>query len=184
MAARTTMAWIIGHVRLMANDVDSVVWDDEEIQTFLDANRMRIRRAPLTAEPDEMQYHSRYGFLEGDEDTWSGSGTETDVINIWDSRSADATYATPDSYNLRDGTFGFTSGQDDSYYLDAWSYNIYRALGDMHAQIAGDRTKAFKWARGGVSHIVANPLELAKHWYSQGGPNSTVVRRTYRTEVE
>lgn len=184
MAARSTMAWIIGHVRLLANDVGSAVWDDEEIQTFLDQHRMRIRRAPLTAEPEEMQYHSRYGFLEGDEDTWSGSGTETDVINIWDSRSESATYKTPNSWNLRDGTFGFTTGQDDNYYLDAWSYNIYRSIADMMLQLAGDRSKAYAWARGGVSHTVTDFFTLSREWRSLGGPSGTIIRRTYRTEVE
>lgn len=182
MAARSTMAWIIGHVRLLANDVDSAVWDDEEVQVFLDQHRMRIRRSLLTSEPDEMQYHSKYALLEGDADTWSGSGSETDVINIWDSRSSDATDATPDSWNLVDGTFAFTSDQDDTYYLDAWSYNIYRAIADMMLQLAGDRSKAHVWIRGGVSHTVTDFFTLSKEWRSLGGPKSTVIKKTYRSE--
>lgn len=181
MAARTTMSWIIGHVRLLANDVDSAVWDDEEVQVFLDTHRVRIRRTLLTSEPDELQYHSRYAFLEGDADTWSGSGTETDVINIWDGASGDDTYKTPSSWNLVDGTFSFSTDQDDTYYLDAWSYNIYRSIADMMLQLAGDPAKAHAWSRGGVSHTVTSFFDLSREWRGLGGPKSTIIRKTYRT---
>ena len=171
--ARATMAHIIAHLRLKINDADSTIWtDDDELQVFLDLHRRRINRKRLDVDQDWQVFEGRFTMLEGDTDTWSGTGDPEEVINIWDRSGRDATFKTPTSYNLVSGTFNFDSEQNlQPYYLDAISYNINGAIAEAYEQLASDQGKAKSWSRGGVSYTYDGFMDMAQRFRAMSGPD-------------
>lgn len=185
--ARASMAWLITRLRRMVNDSGSTIWTDAELQQTLDYHRIHIRRELLVYDVEQKAYYSKFGFLEGtyitDQESnavWDNSDT---IIKLWDSNAEDATAATPTYWNLADGYFGFSSDQDDEYFLDGKSYDLHGAAADLFEELCADSSRATRWVRGSVSHESVSPLNLAKHHRNLSGPQSLEVRRTYRTEV-
>lgn len=130
MAVRATMADLITNVRVKIRDTDEDYFTSQEIQDELDKAdcRLYIDRELLIPDVKQKVYQSNYDMFEGDASTWSGAET----IAIYDTLSDSATEKDPDSWNLIDGTFTYTSDQNDpSRYLTGWSYDIYRAAGRL-----------------------------------------------------
>lgn len=130
MAARTTMAWLITRVRQLIRDTDSVLFtDDEDIEDVLDSVSWRIRRQKLVYATDLKLYLSADRDFEGTVETGTWTGTANpEIICIYDGRAKGASAVTPNTWNLRRGSFGFTTAQTDrSYYLDAWVHDPYVA---------------------------------------------------------
>ncbi len=171
-------SWPLKQFRVFV-DGAKYTWTDNELQTILDANRMIIRRELLRNDVDQKQFYSESKFLEGSLVTWDDDATK---IKIWNSSAGSATAATPDSWNLTDGIFTWTADQNNTYYLDAKSYNIHGAIADCMDQLAMDRTRATAWTRGGVSYTYSEYKELAMTHRSLAGAKSTKLVRTYRTE--
>ena len=185
--ARTSMAWLLARLRRMVNDGDSAVWTDAELQQVADYHRIHIRREFLEYDVDQQSYFSKFGNLEGtyitDQEANAVWDNDATIIKMWDSNSSSATAITPIYWNLADGSFGFTSDQDDEYYLDAKSYDLHGAAAELFEELSADSSRAYRWVRGSVSHTAESFLDLAKYHRSLSGPQSLEVRRTYRTEV-
>ncbi len=185
MAARDSMAYLVGLLRTKVNDEASSVWTDDELQRYLDMYSVPVRRKRLENDPDELIYYAHVGLLEGtyslsseDGATWDDDNT---IIKMWDSSAGGATAITPDNWNLVNGAFWFDEDQNNTYYLDAISYNIAGAVAECLEQLAIDPTKAMTWMRGGVSFTAYDLMAMAKYHRSLTGPRSTTVRKTYRT---
>jgi hypothetical protein len=100
---------------------------------------------------------------------------------MWDSPSGSATAITPTTWNLIDGVFGFTSDQDDEYYLDAISYDLHGAIAECMEQLAMDQNKALSWSRGGVKYTHYDLTKRAMYHRSMSGLKSNLVVKTYRS---
>jgi len=180
MSARTTMAWLITHVRNMIGDPGSEIWsDDEDIESFLDAYVEHISRVALKCDPDKRNYVSPYSWLEGSTSSWSGSGSVSDVINIWGSSSSNATAYTPDSFNLKNGIFTFDEDQDKDLWLQCRTYNVNMSAGMLMLAVGANPERAKKWSRGGIKHEISDPLKLAKLYFSMSGITSVPTYRGY-----
>jgi hypothetical protein len=180
MAARASMATLIALLRTKMNDADEAIWTDAQLQDYLDMHRTHLMREKLTKGVDDKIYHSSCGLLEGDPDTWDD---DAEIIKMWNSSGSGATAVTPDTFNLIDGTFGFTADQDEVYYLDAISYDFHGAIAECLEQLASDPGKAKQWTRGGVSYTHYDLMEMAKYHRSFSGLRVITVRRTYRMEA-
>lgn len=178
MAARASMAALISLLRIKVNDTGSAIWtDDDELQTYLDMHRRHIMREQLIEDVDQKIFLSQSGMFEGDTSTWDDDAT---IIAMWDSDGADATAVTPDSYNLVDGAFYFTSDQDNTYYLDALSYDLNSAIAECLEQLATDSSKARAWERGGVRYEYSDYMDMAAYHRQRSGLDSLETVRTYR----
>lgn len=177
MAARSTMADLITLLRTKVNDTDESIWTDDQLQTYLDMHRKRIRRERLTQDIDNQVYRSQYTLLEGDADTWTGAGDPTDVLNIWEDSGSDADEVTPDSWNLTDGTFIFDSEQDSTpYYLDCFTYDLHAAIAECLEQLAMDENKAKQWGRGGVNYTPYDLMQMAEYHRKRVGGKARLIR--------
>ncbi len=139
MAVRTTMADLITKVREEIDDTDSTYFTSQQVQDELDREdcRLFIDRELLIPDVKEKVYKSNYGMYEGDASTWSGS----EIIAIYDTLSDSATEKDPDSWSLIDGSFTYTSDQNDpSRYLTGFSYDINRAAGRLFFKLAAKTT--------------------------------------------
>jgi hypothetical protein len=133
MAARSTQAYNIARVRLLLNDSDSVLFtDDEVIEDVLDDVSWRLpHRQKLSYNPSLKLYVSPDRDFEGEIDDDAGAWTGTanpEILAIYDGRTSSASEVTPDTWNLRRGSFGFTTAQTDrSYYIEGWINDPYLA---------------------------------------------------------
>lgn len=184
--ARDSMAYLIALLRTKVNDGASNVWTGDELQTYLDMHRYRVRRERLRNDVDEKIYISAFGLLEGTYALSTDSGASWDddstIIKMWDSDAGAATAITPDHWNLVDGDFGFDAGQSGTYYLDAISYNLSGAIAECMEQLAMDPTAAMRWSRGGVTYTHYSLMKMAKYHRALAGPRATTIRKTYRTD--
>ena len=173
-SARSSMAWLIAHLRIMINDTDEDVWTDLALQNYLDMHSNIISREKLFKDPEERVFSSQNRTFEGatsastvptgTSSTWTGAGDATDVINIWDSSGNDATVITPDNYNLASGVFTFSTDQDGKiYYLDARWYDLHAVIADCMEQLAMNPQKAKQWERGGVSYTHYDYMDMAEY---------------------
>jgi hypothetical protein len=168
--AREGMAWLISALRIKVNDVESGIWTDDELQTYLDMHREHIVREPLASGLSRLVYYSSVGMLELDVSLWDSNGSAGIEIS-------NATY----TVNLADGVFNFSSDQGyTSYYLDAKSYNLHGAIAECLEQLAMDPNKAKMWNRGSVSYTNYDLLEMAKYHRNLMGIQSINVVRGYK----
>ena len=100
--------------------------DKKDVRLFID-------RELLEVDTLEKVYRSRFVQFEGDSSAWSAAPT----IEIYDTDSTSGTAQAPDSWSLIDGTFTYTSDQNDqTRYLTGWSYDIHRAAGRLFMRLA------------------------------------------------
>lgn len=176
MAVRASMADIINLLEDMINDTGNAIWSTQNLQDLLDRDKTHIQRELLSNDVEEKRYWSRYGMLEGDASTWDNDDT---IIKMWDSASSGASAVTPDDYNLIDGSFAFDDDQNNTYYLDAISYDLNEAAAKCMDQLSMDLSRSPKWARGSVSYNGPDPAERAKYFRSLGGPKALTLKRVY-----
>ena len=163
--ARQTMQWIISTLRQRIFDTDSSIWTDDQLQIRLDTHRAYVDYELLVSDVSRRIFRSSYKFLEGLSSEWSGSGSHTDVINIW-SDVANGIYVTPYSFNLIDGIFIFNKRIDNNLYLTAYSYDLYLTISDMLLELANDPEIMVKWSRGNVSVSYYSLLDLSERYRS------------------
>lgn len=175
--ARTGMAYIITMVREEIWDTSSEWWTDDQIQQRLDQYRRRILREPLKNDVDQKIYQSANEMFEGVAygGTW-GSG-----IAIYDSPNAAATAATPDSWNLIDGEFTWTTDQDETYYLDGWTYGraFHKACAVLLRAMAADPNRLRSTGRGGLYMSGYDMVQLASIHESKAGASFAEVKKVY-----
>lgn len=187
MAARDSMGYLIALLRTKVNDGGSDIWTNDELQTYLDMHKVRIRRELLRYDADQKLYLSALGLLEGTYNSSTDSGASWDddstIIKIWQSASGGATSAgSPDHWNLTEGAFWWNADQNDTYYLDAIHYNLEGAIAECLEQLAMDPQKARVWGRGGVTYTHYSLMQMAEYHRKLAGARSTKLKRTYRTE--
>ncbi|MHA1962163.1 MAG: hypothetical protein ACW99U_18315 [Candidatus Thorarchaeota archaeon] len=139
--ARSSMSWLITRVLGLIRDTDNTYFTDEQVQDVLDEDRYQTDRHLLTYNRGRTLYSSSFRDLEGivteSDGGWSG-GT---IINIYADRGRSSDTVTPDTWDLRSGTFGFTTAQTDSwYYLEAWVYDPYLAASKLCEQLVLEST--------------------------------------------
>ncbi len=143
MAARASMSYLITRVRQLLRDTDSVLFtDDEDIEDVLDSVSWRIRRERLQYDATLKLYTSPNRDFEGvvEAGTWTGTANP-EIICIYDGRSRSASGVTPNTWNLRRGSFGFTASQSDrSYFLDAWVHDPYKAASRLCGELVLEPT--------------------------------------------
>jgi hypothetical protein len=167
---------LIALLRTKVNDTDGDIWLDDQLQDFLDMNRVHVHRERLIKCMDEKVYYSRFSMLE-------------DEITLWDSDSAGAWQVPADSFtaNLVDGVFSFTQSETlkgGDCYLDGRSYNLHGAIAECLEQLAMDPNKAQEWSRGGVRYSHYDLMEMARYHRSLAGARNTALIKTYRTAGE
>lgn len=162
---------------------EKYTWTDDELQIFLDMNRMSIRREKLSPASDELEYASRFQLLEGtyvnDAETGATWDDDRTIIKLWDS-SSDGSAVTPDTWNLADGIVGFDAGQTTPIYMDARRYSLHGAIAMCFDQLAADPTRAKAWSRGAVSYTFSDFQQMAQYHRSLTGAKVTRVARVYR----
>lgn len=126
MAARSSQAYNIARVRKLIVDEDSLLYgDDEDIEDVLDEVSWHTpHRQKLSYNPTLKLYVSPdrdfEGVIDDDAGAWTGTANP-EIIAIYDGRHQSASEVTPDTWNLRRGSFGFSSAQSDrSYYIEGW----------------------------------------------------------------
>lgn len=164
--ARASMADIITILRAKVNDASSTVWTDDNLQNYLDMHRIHIRREKLEKDVVGKNYYSSYQMLEAD-------------AELYDDDTDDGSLVTPDSSNLIDGVFTFTTEQDEDYYLDAKSYDINAAVAECLDELVTDMNRAQSWSRGGVKYTHYDLMALSKHFRNLSAPRAKRIRRTY-----
>lgn len=141
MAARATMAWLITEVRGLIDDTDSTYFTDNQVQDVLDNTRLPlIYRELLEKDRERKVYTSARKGFEGVVDDVTGSWSGDTTIAIWNSVGAGATEFTPDAWNLRNGTFVFTVGQDRNLWLDAYEYDAYLSAAELLERLSVKRS--------------------------------------------
>ncbi len=122
--ARTTLADLITRLRKLVNDPAgaSQSWSDDELQDFLDANRLDVRHAALRPEPawtggtvTYTDYFADYGEWESD-------------VTLEDSNGDDLT---PSASNLVAGHWTFADGQDPNVYVTGKTFDLWAAAADV-----------------------------------------------------
>lgn len=169
---RDTMTWLITLLREKVNDTDESIWTDDQLQTYLDMHRVHVRREFLTKDVDGMIYLSKFGMLEED-------------IVLWDGCSIGAVEIPSSEYiaNLVDGTFSFAGNQDNTYYLDAKSYDVHGAMAECMEQLAMDPNKARAWERGSVRYTHYDYMEMAKYHRNLAEIRGTTIVKTYKSNL-
>jgi hypothetical protein len=120
------MSYLITRVRKLLVDEDSLLYtDDEDIEDVLDDVSWHTpHRQKLSYNPNLKLYVSPDRDFEGEVDNDAGAWTGTanpEIIAIYDGRHQGASLVTPNTWNLRRGSFGFTTAQTDrSYYIEGW----------------------------------------------------------------
>ncbi|NOZ27968.1 MAG: hypothetical protein GXP39_07950 [Chloroflexi bacterium] len=170
--ARTTMADLITRLRRLINDSGtSQTWTDDELQDFLDARRLDVRRARLRPET-----------------TWAaGTVTYTDYYadyGDWESdavlEDADGDDLTPSSSDWLTGHWTFAD-QDPPVFITGKSYDLYAAAADVLEAWAAKVALEFDFdADGGRfrrSQKREALLELAKRYRRRSRPQVAVMVR-------
>ena len=185
---RNTMTYIIRLLRLKVNDSQDDIWDDDELQSYLDMSRRRLDRVKLTCDEDSQVFQCQYGLLEGGPDDgigtsadWSGAGVPTDAINIWNDAGQGATAQTPDSFSLVAGTFVFHSRQDDEpYFIDGYTYDLEASIAECLEQLAMDLNRAKQWSRGSIGHTHYDLMEMAERHRKLAGFSKARIVGKYK----
>ncbi len=166
--ARDSILWLIDFLRVKINDIESLVWTDDDLQNYLDMHCIHLIREPLLCDPEYKLYYSNFGMLEAD-------------VSLWDSKLAGANEIPNTSYtsNLVEGTFRFANSQSRRYYMDAKSYNIHGAIAECMEQLAMDQNRAKAWNRGSVEFTHYDLMEISRYHRQLCGIQNTKMVRSY-----
>ena len=131
------MANLISRLRDMVDDGSATVWDNDQLQTMLDANKMRVQREYLEPERTYTSgtayvfktFHSRFGDYEE-------GGTV--YFNVEDSGGSQRVPTTDYSVDYVGGVVTATADQGGTaLYLTGWSYDLAGAAAQAWMQRAG-----------------------------------------------
>lgn len=181
MAARNGMADLISQFRSLVDDAGTVAFTDDRAQTILDRRRHDFYQDPLAVTSQQTGagtvayyvYNSHYQTLEG-----TASGTA--VFRLYDSLgSVISSGYTLDADN---GKITFTADQAGSArYLDARSYDLYRAVADGWRERAGQQADGYDFRVEGRafsrSQWFKHCMDIAASYESMGKPSQAVIER-------
>lgn len=167
MAAPTVQEFL----RKCINDEDASVFSADELQAILDLHKSHVLYDVMSQDSNRKRYFTKHCFL-------------TDAT-IWDSDDEDAqTQYTPTSSNLLEGWFEFAAEQTVTFYLKAYSYNVYAAAADCWLMIASSKFDMFSNMIGGTQETLSQIYDhaLKQHeMYKRMAypPQSKGVARSY-----
>lgn len=121
--ARATLADLIARLRKLVNDPAGAnqTWNDDELQDFLDANRLDVRHVALRPETTWSDGAVTYTDYYADQGEW-----ESDVI-LEDSDGDDLT---PTASNLVAGHWTFTD-QGPAVYITGKTFDLWATAADV-----------------------------------------------------
>lgn len=172
MAARTTLAGLITRLRRLVNDPGAAqTWDDDELQDWLDANRLDVRRAVLRPETTWVSGTVTYTDYYADYGDW-----ESDVVL----QDAEGNELTPVTSELVTGRWTFTE-QRPPVYITGKTYDLYGAAAEVLEAWAARSALLFDFEADGASYKrsqAGQALErLAERYRGQARPRRVVMRR-------
>lgn len=145
MTARTGMADLITHVRLLIYDTAGTaqVFSDDELQAFLDGHQTEVRYARLTAIPtvqsggavEYLGYRAASGWWEGTPSLYDGSYDEL----------------TAGTANLQTGRWTFAADQREPVYIVGYQYDVYGAAVDALVAWLGRLKFSYDFTADGAS---------------------------------
>jgi hypothetical protein len=162
------MVSLIAKLRKLVNDPasESQIFDDEDLQEFLDQNRQDIRRTELraqsTVQPGGAVLYTDYY------EPFSAGNWEDGVL-----LQNGSTWAavTPTTSDLKTGHWTFTAGQTAPIYITGQSYDLFGAAVDALVQWAGIEKLNYDFSANGTSfhesQKVTQLLELACQYRKQ-----------------
>lgn len=175
MAARSSMAALIGRVRTLINDPAgaSQIFTDQTIQDVCDESRLDVVNVPLRATTtysggalQYLNYYSEYG------------GWEDDYVikqNLM-------TTVTPSSAEPIAGKFSFSTSTYPTLYITGKQHDIYHAAADLLERWAAKWALSYDMTINGQSlhrSQAANALQkLAKTYRRQQRPSTISVKRS------
>ena len=176
MAARATMAELIGRLRALIGDPAGAgqAFDDQTLQDYLDRRQTVVRYAPLRAESsprpggavDYLDYYADVGDWEADETLYDGSYS----ILI------------PASADRLTGHWTFVSSQPPPVMIVGKSYDVYGSAADVLEAWAATEKLNFDFEADGQSfrrsQKVTALLALAREYRHRQQPVSVRMVRT------
>lgn len=180
------MSYLITRVRRLLQDTDSKLFtDDEDIEEVLDSVSWRIKREKLQWDATVKLYTSPNRDFEGvvEAGTWTGTASP-EIICIYDGRSGSASGVTPDAWNLRRGSFSFTTAQGDrSYFLDAWVHDPYMAASRLCGELVLKTSITPGFGETGGAIVGRLDYERSEHRYLKWAKIRPIeIKRSRRNE--
>jgi len=178
--ARATLADLITRLRKLINDPAGVsqTWDDNELQDFLDANRLDVRHAALRPEATWSDGTVTYTDYYADYGNW-----ESDVL-LEEGHGDDLT---PTASNLVAGHWTF-AGQDPNVYVTGKTFDLWATAADVLEAWAAKVALEFDFeADGGVyrrSQKREALLSVAAQYRRQARPRKATMVRDDVGETE
>lgn len=182
-AVRSTMSYLIDDTEELLSDTGNTLFSTLQYQRALDRRRRRIRRLRLVKDSVEMFYEAPFGNLEGVVGDTSGSWTGAKTIVLYKGRSSGAGVVTPTSWNLRDGTFEFTTDQNSYLYLDGWLYDIYYTAHDLCLRVP--LTSSITPGAGETGGAIVGRYDyraMAHEFLRMAMPRSIEIKRSRKNE--
>lgn len=191
MAIRDGMSNLIARLRRLISDTSNEVWDNDDLQDVLDEFRVDIFEESLISKPqiiysdDESKtvYHWYYSKYSNFEEATSG----TLAWRVYDHLGETIGTANYTADYIR-GHIYFTADQEGSArYLDARSYDIYRAAAYLWRERAGQLTDRYNISIDGHrmnrSEWFEHCMQMAERFEQLAGPTvSTLVRHDVNIE--
>lgn len=178
--ARTTLADLITRLRTLVNDPAgaSQSWSDDELQDFLDANRLDVRHAALRPETTWDSGVATYTDYYADYGEW-----ESDVVL----EDGDGDDLSPTSSNLVVGHWTF-SDQDPGVYITGKTFDLYAASADVLESWAAKVALLFDFEADGGKYRRSQQREafwaVAAQYRRKSRPRKAVLIRDDVGEAE
>lgn len=188
MAIRSGMTNLIARLRGMTNAGTAdwtlgseAYWSDEHLQDVLDARRVDLNRAPLTADPEYVSgttlWHDYYAPVGNFEEAASGS-------QYWRVENSSGVAAGTASYTVdyAAGHIRFAADQGGTaYYLRARSYSMALAAADVWRRKAAHYAERYDVQtdnhRLSRSQVIAHCLKMAAEYEAKAGIQSVQIVR-------
>lgn len=176
MTARTTMATLITQLRLMANDADSLMFTDDQLEDVLDqrayiANYETMQTLETIASGGVVEYkefQANQQYFESDAILTDGAFNEL----------------TPTTSDFKLAYFTFASSQTPPVLIYGWYYDMNAAAADVWDLKAAKYADGFDFAADGgdfkLSQKVAQAQKQAASYRSMSIASSsmTIIERT------
>jgi len=139
---------MLATLRKMIDDEAETMFSAEELQAIMDRYRNHVLYEPMDYDINYKRFWTKYRFL--------ASAT------LWDSYDEDdQSELTPDTSNLAEGWFEFTSEQTLPIYLKAISYNLHGAAAECWMIIASSKAKLVQYSAGATQEQLSQAYQQA-----------------------
>ena len=144
MAIRAGMTNLVTRTQRLINDVSEATWTEEQVQEYLDQNRMRANQMALQAEPTRGPSATTYTTFYAPYGNWEESVTLVD---------SGYNSVTADSLDYANGIFAFNSSQDNRpIMITGWYYDLYGAAADILEEKLSSNSDNYDFGADGGSY--------------------------------